>query len=529
MHAYAMDVPEPLSDRLAAALVLSDPTVYVVERGPRHVLVSSGPMKFLVIEPVSPDEVAAIAAAHKLTGVILVNTAGLTLEGVKYVSWRPGTAPQRHGMIAWRTFDAALKKLDQVQSAHEILTQRREQGDDVARFMAPLMARKPLATWAIAALSTALFGLQMLWGNGQPVVAAGRMGADVPSLLAHGEWWRVLAPMLLHGSVAHLALNMLALFSFGTFLERFLGTRRYLLLYVLAGAAGALGSLLRKTDIISVGASGGIWGLMVAGAVLVTLPRGTLPELVTMAQRKRAWTPIIINAAYSFQPGIDLVAHFAGGIVGGLLVLSGLMTLGIPQAAESNDPMRAPLKESFGLTLAALLGAVAMLASISVAVATGRPWELTQKPKAFTVEIPGEHLTIALPRLMAPTVEMGQHTVTFGKLQYDPNAFVVYVDTGTIKSEELADLEASLIASIPNLPPTPLEQFHVETKTELRKRDGRPFLYFRETAADGRECIGYWLVVGHQLVQVLVFTDKNAPMSWHEVAINAPFTIRQQP
>jgi hypothetical protein len=319
---------------------------------------------------------------------------------------------------------------------------------------------------------------------------------------------------------------MLALFSFGTFLERFLGTRRYLLLYVVSGAAGAFGSLLRKSDILSVGASGGIWGLMVAGAVLVTLPRGTLPELVTLAQRKRAWTPIIINAAYSFQPGIDLVAHFAGGIVGGLLVLSGLMTLGIPQAAESNDSTRAPLKESFGLTLAALVGAVAMLASISVAVVTGRPWELTRKPKAFTVQVPNEGLTIALPRLMSPTVGVGDHTHTFGKLRFDPVAFVVYAPDGRISDQEAQDVGAHLTALIPSLKPTPLEGFHVDTATELRNHDGRPYLYFHEEADDGREAGGYWVIVGDRIVGTLVFTEKDALKSWRDVANEAPFTLQ---
>src|SRR5581483_92374 len=197
MHAYAMR-PEPsLTDRLIAAMMLADPTVHVLERGTRQALLASGALRVLVIEALSLEELAAATQGKKLSGVVLVNTAGLHPQGLKYTSWRPGLPPERNGMFAWGALDAGIKRLDQVQDAEAIIAQRAQQGDEVARFVAPLMKRRPYVTYGVAALSVALFGLQMLWGGGEPVAAAGRMGADVPSLIRAGEWWRVLAPMAL--------------------------------------------------------------------------------------------------------------------------------------------------------------------------------------------------------------------------------------------------------------------------------------------------------------------------------------------
>ena len=104
-------------------------------------------------------------------------------------------------------------------------------------------------------MCVAIFVLQLFWGDGNPVLAATRMGALIPSRVLGGEWWRLFSVMLLHGSLIHLALNMLALLSFGPFLERLIGSARYLLIFVLSGFGGAVLSMMRGTEIIGVGAS----------------------------------------------------------------------------------------------------------------------------------------------------------------------------------------------------------------------------------------------------------------------------------
>src|SRR6185369_182404 len=129
--------------------------------------------------------------------------------------------------------------------------------------------------------------------------------------------------------VGHLAVNMIALASFGPLLERLLGPRRYILLYGLSGLGAGLASALLRGPGVSVGASGAIWGLMAAGVGLALWPRGLLPLLRLDQARRRATFPLVINIAYSFSPGVDLWAHFGGGLVGFALMATGLITRGV--------------------------------------------------------------------------------------------------------------------------------------------------------------------------------------------------------
>jgi membrane associated rhomboid family serine protease len=226
--------------------------------------------------------------------------------------------------------------------------------------------RHSVISWSIAAVCVAIFGLQLVWGEGNPVLAAARMGALIPSRVLGGEWWRLFSVMLLHGSLIHLALNMLALLSFGPFLERLIGNARYLLIFVLSGFGGAVLSMMRGTEIIGVGASGGIWGVMVAGAVVVTWPRGLLDAGLAHQLRQRAWTPVVINLVYSLQPGIDMLAHVGGGLVGGALVY----------ALTNRAAHHEPLKEPVPFKIAAAVVGLVLAVSFGIALAQGRPWSI---------------------------------------------------------------------------------------------------------------------------------------------------------
>lgn len=80
----------------------------------------------------------------------------------------------------------------------------------------------------------------------------------------------LLTACFLHASLMHLIGNMVFLFVFGYTVERTLGARRYLALYLLAGIGGELGDLAARwgSAVIGLGASGAISGLMAAYAVL---------------------------------------------------------------------------------------------------------------------------------------------------------------------------------------------------------------------------------------------------------------------
>lgn len=97
--------------------------------------------------------------------------------------------------------------------------------------------------------------------------------AMIPAYVLHGWVWQLFTYMFVHGGLSHLLVNMIGLFFFGTQVERELGSKEFLLYYLLTGflaglfsfvayaATGALGVPL-------VGASGAIFALLLAFAVL---------------------------------------------------------------------------------------------------------------------------------------------------------------------------------------------------------------------------------------------------------------------
>ncbi len=128
--------------------------------------------------------------------------------------------------------------------------------------------------------------------------------------VADGEWWRLATSAFLHASVLHIAFNMFALYSIGSAVEQMLGTTRFLLVYAAAGLAGSAGALiLSDQNAVTVGASGGIFGLL--GALLIW-------EFVqTGSFAGQAMGLIVLNLALTFAiPNISVGGHI-GGLIGG--------------------------------------------------------------------------------------------------------------------------------------------------------------------------------------------------------------------
>ena len=94
----------------------------------------------------------------------------------------------------------------------------------------------------------------------------------VPAAASANPWTFVTA-IFLHASPTHLFYNMLALFFLGPSLESRIGSRRFLILFFLAGIFGSLGYMLTAGDstIPALGASGAIFGIIGALAVIAPL------------------------------------------------------------------------------------------------------------------------------------------------------------------------------------------------------------------------------------------------------------------
>ncbi len=132
-------------------------------------------------------------------------------------------------------------------------------------------------------------------------------------MVASGEWWRLLTSGFLHASVLHLGSNMLALYFIGRALEPALGTLRVALIYFVSMAAGSLGVIVLEPDVLAVGASGAIFGLMGA-FVIIARARG-----ISIMQ-SGIGPVILLNLALTFTiPGISKGGHI-GGLIGGAAI-----------------------------------------------------------------------------------------------------------------------------------------------------------------------------------------------------------------
>jgi membrane associated rhomboid family serine protease len=123
----------------------------------------------------------------------------------------------------------------------------------------------------------------------------------------------MLTAMFLHGSYVHILFNMLSLWWIGGPLEAALGRARYLALYFVSGLAGsALSYLLAAPNQPSLGASGAIFGLFGATAVLLRRLKYDMRPVVAL---------LVINLIFTFNPAFNIAwqAHI-GGLVAGVVV-----------------------------------------------------------------------------------------------------------------------------------------------------------------------------------------------------------------
>ena len=142
----------------------------------------------------------------------------------------------------------------------------------------------------------------------------------VPALLPVRPW-TVISYQFLHAGFMHLLFNMIALYFFGPRLEARIGSRHFVLLYLLSGAGGAMLSIFTPMAAI-VGASGAVFGVLLGFASYWPRERIYIYALIPVEAR----VLVIFMAALSLWSGISgggNVAHFAhlGGFVGGWIYL----------------------------------------------------------------------------------------------------------------------------------------------------------------------------------------------------------------
>ena len=216
-------------------------------------------------------------------------------------------------------------------------------GDQYGLYGEYARQRQTRAVWGLVIATAVVFVLQLLvdnlsrsmscpWGRFSWLFALRWNG------VLHGMIWQPISYMFLHGGLWHLAMNLLILVVCGKQLEEAIGSRRFLKLYLVSGAAGGIGWLLWEAvagaitgeGIASscVGASGAVFGVLWAVATLFPNRRITLlvmfilPVTVTMRVLAIGLTAVAVLGLVGGitggvgQSNVAHMAHIAGGVAG---------------------------------------------------------------------------------------------------------------------------------------------------------------------------------------------------------------------
>jgi rhomboid protease GluP len=182
---------------------------------------------------------------------------------------------------------------------------------------------KVWATQVIVGLNVLVYAWMVL--TGYDLFAQGiehpflEEGANyAPFTIAHGETWRLLTCMFLHGPIYHIALNMWVLWVEGKMVERLLGNTNFVIAYIASGLVGSLASVYFNPGVPSIGASGAIFGVIGALFALLYRHRAEFPRPMRLSMMKTGGLFVALNVGFYFSvPNIDLAAHI-GGLVAGV-------------------------------------------------------------------------------------------------------------------------------------------------------------------------------------------------------------------
>lgn len=187
----------------------------------------------------------------------------------------------------------------------------------------PITQTLLIANVAVFLLQSAVGASLIIWFALWPIAPSGPVVA--PSF----QLWQLVTYSFLHGGLGHLFFNMLALYMFGSEVERLFGPRFYLQYYFASVVSAALCHLVFVAwaggpPVPTVGASGGVYGLLLAYGVF--FPRRTVMLLfppIPMPARVFVTLFAAIELWFGVTGTASGIAHFAhlGGMLGGFLMI----------------------------------------------------------------------------------------------------------------------------------------------------------------------------------------------------------------
>ncbi len=188
----------------------------------------------------------------------------------------------------------------------------------------------PLYTVVLIVAIGAVFVAQMVAGLDISIAAA---AFDKLAFRISHEYWRILTGATLHGGPLHVFMNCYAFYSFGKIFEMLSNRAHLAIVFLLAAVGGGVLSLIFAPDGISVGASGGILGIVSYLTVYAFRRR----RFISAEFRKSLLMNIgfILIFGLVLYQQIDNFGHIGGLIVGAIYAFSQIPT------DEHTDPRQA--------------------------------------------------------------------------------------------------------------------------------------------------------------------------------------------
>ena len=219
------------------------------------------------------------------------------------------------------------------------------------------------------------------------------LGYYKPFIIA-GEWWRLITVGFVHVQVWHLAMNLFAMWNLGSLMEKVYGSVKFAAILMLSVLCGSVFLFIMTGNTVSVGLSGGLYGLMTAEIYWIVRNGGlNHPQIKDSLIRT-----VIVNAAINFIGGIAWQAHLGGAVCGILMAV-----------LFDQDPSSRTLKRNAAAAAVILFIAAGILFSKSEFIAENEQYLRTDMTilkyeKEHGLEKHAENMAVRLDDLYGSTI-----------------------------------------------------------------------------------------------------------------------------
>ena len=175
--------------------------------------------------------------------------------------------------------------------------------------------KKHPVIFILLALNTIMFFV-VLFNGGFSAESLANNGGLVPRYVTEdNEYYRLLIAMFLHGGLFHFLMNSYFLYYLGSFTEKLLGSTKYAILYMLSGLGSSVAVwLLSDPDVVTIGASGALYGIM-GGLLILTFLK---PNWFSPYGIRSIRSISLINIVFTFILGgvLSFWGHIGGFVIG---------------------------------------------------------------------------------------------------------------------------------------------------------------------------------------------------------------------